>query len=316
MRRLILLVAGLALVAAACSDAATGRSTTAPTPSTTASSVATETPAYPVTIDQGGRTVEIAAAPERIAALSATHVEMLFAIGAGDRVVAGDLYTNYPEAAADLPKIDSFDLNVEAVVELDPDLVILSFDPGGAVDALAAVGIPTLLFPGAASLADAYEQVRTLGRVTGNTEEARSTVADMQQNVLAAVDSAGGSAIGASVYHETDPISFYTPNSNSFIGELYAILGLVNIADAAADEFGSGFPQLSPEYIIDADPEFIFMAGFGEDPDSLAARPGWDTITAVREGRVFLLDTDLASRWSPRITELLWTIADAVRAAN
>lgn len=312
MRRLTLLVAGLALAATGCADAATGTSSSiAPTAAPT-----TTVAAFPQTIDQGGRTVEIAAPPERIAALSATHVEMLFAIGAGDRVIAGDLFTNHPEEATSLPKIDSFDLNVESVVELDPDLVILSFDPGGVVDALGAVGIATLLFPGATSLSDVYEQIRTLGRVTGMVDGADETVFDMQQNLLAAVDAAGTAGIGASVYHETDPISFYTPNSDTFIGELYSILGLVNIADAAADEFGSGFPQLSPEYIIDANPDFIFMAGFGEDPDSLAARPGWDTITAVQEGRVYLLDTDLASRWSPRIVDLLWSISGALGGAS
>ncbi len=136
----------------------------------------------------------------------------------------------------------------------------------------------------------------------------------MQTDIQTIIDNVGSAGTGLSYYHESDPFSFYTPNSSSFIGQLYGLLGMENIADAAPDEFGSGFPQLSPEYILESNPDVVFLAAFGETPETLAARDGWDTLDAVGAGNVFLLDPDVASRWGPRIVELLGTIADALIA--
>ncbi len=282
--------------------------------SATTSTLAAE-PGFPVTVSSDAGDVTLPAPPQRIAALSATHVEMLYAIGAGDRLIAGDLFSNYPPQAASLEQIDSFNLSVEAVVALEPDLVVLSFDPVEAVPALEAVGIPTLLFGTATSLDMTYEQIATLGAATGAIAEAEALIAEMQGDIEAIVSAAGGAGDGVTYYHETDPLSFYTPNSSSFIGQLYALLGMENIADAAPDEFGSGFPQLNPEFIIAADPDVIFLAAFGESAQTVAEREGWDTMTAVADGRVFEIDPDVASRWGPRVVDLLAAIADAVASS-
>jgi iron complex transport system substrate-binding protein len=303
--------------------AATGSTSTAAPTTTTAAPTTTAVPTtttvatpqgFPVTLATGAGDVVLEEPAQRIAALSATHVEMLFAIDAGDQVIAGDLFSNYPAEAARLEQVDSFNLSVESVVALDPDLVILTFDPVEAIPALQAVGIPVLLFDTAATLDDTYDQIAALGAATGNTTAADALITQMQTDIKAIVDNVGEAATGVTYYHETDPFSFYTPNSSSFIGQLYGLLGMENIADVAPDEFNSGFPQLSPEFIIDTNPEWIFIAAFGESSETLEARDGWDTMTAVATGNVALLDPDVASRWGPRVVELLGAIGDALIA--
>ena len=314
LRSLTAWFALLLLLATACGSSDSAATTSPPLPSNTVAdtTATTAVPApdpFPVVIgdDVGETTVE--SRPVRIAALSATHVEMLFAMGAGKAVVAGDLYSNYPAEAANLTLVDSFNLNLEALIDLDPDLVILSFDPGEAVAALDAVGIPTLLYGTATDLDGVYQQIAALGAATGHATEAADLRAEMEASVAAVVADVGAAGEGVSYYHETDPFSFYTPNSKSFIGTLYALLGMENIADEAPDEFGSGFPQLSPEYIIAADPEIIFLGGAFEDADTVAARDGWGSMKAVSARQVVVLDYDMASRWGPRVPELLRTMA-------
>lgn len=304
------------VVVAACGaaePAATGADTVAADVGTTS----TTTPApdsFPVVVTSERGTTTISTRPRRIAALSATHVEMLFAMGAGDAVIAGDLYSNYPPGAADLTLVDSFNLNLEALIDLDPDLVILSFDPGEAVAALDAVEIPTLLFGTPSDLAGVYEQIEALGTATGHEADAAGLQAEMEAAIAATVAAVGAAGRGITYYHETDPFSFYTPNSKSFIGTLYALLGMENIADGAADELGSGFPQLSPEYIIAANPSLIFLGGGFEDEATIEARDGWGSMTAVAAGQVIVLDYDKASRWGPRVPELLDDIAAGLLA--
>ena len=320
MHRSLTVVAALLMVGtAACGSEPTAVTTTTAVPAatttnaTTAASSTTAAPeAFPVVVSSDRGSTTIGASPRRIVALSATHVEMLFAIGAGDQVIAGDLYSNYPAEAAELTLLDSFNLNLEALIDLDPDLVILSFDPGEAVAALDAVGIPTLLFGTPLDLDGVYDQVKSLGMATGHVGEAIGLRLEMEAAIAATVAAVGPAGAGVTYYHETDPFSFYTPNSKSFIGTLYGLLGMESIADEAADDFGSGFPQLSPEYIIAANPAIIFLGGGFEDKASVASRDGWDTMTAVADGQVVVLDYDMASRWGPRVPELLDDIAEGL----
>jgi iron complex transport system substrate-binding protein len=299
----------ITLLVAACSASTTQQA------STTGAAPATSLAAFPVDVATAVGTVIVPTRPERIAALSATHVEMLYAIGAADQLVAGDLFSNYPPEAGELAQLDSFNLSVEAIIALEPDLVVLSFDPVNAMPALDAVGIPTLLLGTASDLDEVYAQITALGAATGHASEAAAVVDDMAQQTDAIVAEVGGRAAGLTYYHETDPFSFYTPNSQSFIGQLYGLLGMENIADAAPDDLSSGFPQLSPEFILTADPDVVFLATDGETPETMAARDGWDTLSAVATGNVFVLDPDVASRWGPRVVELMAAIRTAVEAA-
>ncbi len=250
--------------------------------------------------------------PERIVSLSPTATEVLFEIGAGDQVVAVDDQSNFPPEAP-TTDLSGFEPNLEAIANMDPDLVVIFDDPGDVVDGLEALGIPVVFHVPAATLDEAYEQIVELGAATGHDEEAESLVAAMQVEIDEIVEAAGGAGAGLTYYHELDD-QFFAATSSTFIGEVYGLLGLENIADAADD--GSGFPQLSQEYIIEANPDLIFLADadFGQDADTVAARPGWDAIAAVSEGGVVELDADLASRWGPRVVEFLAVVANAVEA--
>jgi iron complex transport system substrate-binding protein len=249
--------------------------------------------------------------PESIVSLSSTGTEMLFAIGAGDQVVAVDEFSTYPPEAP-VTDLSGFTPNLEAIIGYEPDLVVISFDPGELVSGLQAVDVPTLLLPTAASLNDSYTQLEVLGVATGHIGEAAEVVSRMQADIDEIVATTTIPA-GLSFYHEVDA-TLYSPTSNSFLGQIYALLGLTNIADEADD--GSGFPQLSSEHIVSQDPDMIYLADvdFGVTPDSLEERPGWAEMTAVQNGAIIPLDSYLASNWGPRVVELLETIAESVTA--
>jgi iron complex transport system substrate-binding protein len=250
--------------------------------------------------------------PERIVSLSPTATEMLFAIDAGDQVVAVDDQSNYPEEA---PRTDlsGFEPNVEAIVAEDPDLVVLSEDTGDVVAGLEAADVGALLLPAATTLDDSSDQIEKLGDVTGHADEAADVVQGMQddiEEITSSLPEREGEA--PTYYHELDQ-TLYTATSSTFIGQVYDLVGLENIADAADD--GSGYPQLSAEHIIDQDPDLIFLADTkccGQTAETVAARPGWAEVTAVRQDHVVELDDDIASRWGPRVVDLLRTVADEV----
>jgi iron complex transport system substrate-binding protein len=306
-RRLVLLVVSVAVVAGACaSDGEAGGDATGPS---------TEA-AFPVTLRTANGEVTIDERPERIISLSPTATEMLFAIGADDQVIAVDDQSNFPPDAP-MTDLSGFEPNVEAIASYEPDLVVYSTEPGDLGSTLEGLGITTMLLPAATMLDDAYEQLEQLGRATGNAAAATAVVDDMRTEVDSIVSSVEMPQPPLTFYHELDD-TYYSVTSQTFIGQLYGLVGLENIADAA-DGGGGGYPQLSAEYVIRADPDLIFLADTkccGQSPATVAERPGWNSITAVRRRDVVPLDDDVASRWGPRIVEYLRTIADAVSDAE
>jgi iron complex transport system substrate-binding protein len=293
----------LSVLAAACA------STSASSPTVDASSVA---PAFPVTIEAANGKVTLDAEPRRIVSLSSTATEMLFAIGAGDQVAAVDSYSNYPPEApaTDLAAIDP---NVEAIAKYEPDLVVYSYDPGDLQDSLDKLKIPALYEPAAASLDDVGAQMEELGRATGHADEASSQVDQLQTTIDGIVAQVGDAGRDKSYYYELDD-TYYSLTSSTFVGSLLGLLGLRNIADEAKGA-SSGYPQLSAEYIVAANPDLILLADTkccGQSAETVAKRPGWKDLTAVRDGGVVPLDDDVASRWGPRVAELLQQVADTL----
>jgi ABC-type Fe3+-hydroxamate transport system substrate-binding protein len=269
--------------------------------------------AFPVTVTGADGELTLDEQPETIVSMSATATEMLFAIGAGDQVEAADDNSNYPE---DAPSTDlsAFTPNAEAIAGYAPDLVVLSDDLNGIVDALDALSVPTLLLPAAETLDDSYEQLEVLGDATGHAEEADEVVADMQDRIAAAVASVPAEAQGTRVYHELDP-SFYSAASSTFIGSIYTQLGLENIADGAPDATG-GYPQLSAEYIAGAAPGLIVLADTkccGETAQTVAQRPAFGSLPAVQDGRILEADDDIASRWGPRVADFAEAVAGTLQ---
>ncbi len=289
-RSLAALVAALGLLAACGSDAAD----TAATTTTMA--------------------VEV---PDQIMSMSASATEMLFAIGAGDQVVAVDSTSNYPPEAP-ITDLSAYEPNVEAISAYEPDLVIT--DGTGDLDAsLQKIGIDVLALPAATSLQDTYDQIEQLGKVTGHVTEADVLVAKMQQDVDDLLAEVPDRDTPLTFFHELDN-TLYSVASTTFIGSLYSLVGLENIADAAdADGQSGGYPQLSAEYLISADPDLVFLgdtkcceqtaATFGE-------RPGFNSLQAVSDGNVIELDDDVASRWGPRVVDFLREIVEAVKAVT
>ena len=255
-------------------------------------------------------TTPIAAVSQRIVSLSATHTEILYAIGAESHIVATDLTSDFPSAAADTPKVDAFNFNIEEVVALDPDLVVLAFDFSGEVEALRAAGIGSLLLPPPADLAGALDQIGELGSAVGQPEAARTIANGLERDISDALSSISPPSPPATFYHEIDA-TLFSANSTTFLGSIFSEFGLINLADEVPDEFGSGFVQLSAEFILESDPDVIFLgdAAFGESADTVGARPGWDSLTAVQEGNILELDADISGRWGPRTLQLVRQIA-------
>ena len=271
------------------------------------SSSAPDASAFPVEItDSVGNAVTLAVPPGRIASLSAGHTEILYAIGAGDQVTAVDNTSDCPRATDDLPKVDAFTPSVEAIADLGPDLVVIFFDPGDLQSSLQNLDIPVLNLAAPASVQGVYDQTELLGEATGHADGAADLIADMQEAVADIQSEVGEVTAAPTVFHEIDN-TYYTAGPGSFIADLYDILGAGNIAEAT----GQPFPQMSAEAIIAADPEVIVLADedAGETPDTVKARPGWGSVSAVQSGRVHVIDPDIVSRPGPRLVEALRTLA-------
>ncbi|MFV0307352.1 MAG: ABC transporter substrate-binding protein [Desertimonas sp.] len=280
--------------------------TTAATDTTTAGTADAGTATAPGSAPSDGE------APRAIVSLSPVHTEILFAIGAGDQVIAVDDQSDYPPEALEVgTDLSGFEPNIEAIASYEPDLVVASSDT--VRDQLEALGIEVWVGPAAATLDDAYDQIEQLGALTGHIGEAAEVVGGMQTDIAAIVEDMPALDEPLTVYHELGP-ELYSADSTTFIGQVYGQLGLENIADRAEGDHG-GYPQLSAEVIISADPDLIFLADTeccGESAETVADRDGWDEIAAVADGQVFEMSDDIASRWGPRIVEYYQQVADAV----
>ena len=162
------------------------------------------------------------------------------------------------------------------------------------------------------TLEDTYFQITELGELTGRSEEAEKLNEEIQSTVSSVAPFSGE----LTYYHEVDN-TLFTTTSKTFLGQLYELMGLVNIADPA-DEAGFGWPQLSSEFIVDSDPDLIFLADgdLGVCAQTVSNRPGWSSMQAVAEGRIIVLDTDIASRWGPRVVDFLDQVKSEIELLN
>lgn len=252
---------------------------------------------------------------QRIVSLSPTHTEILYAIGAGDQVVAVDSMSNFPADAA-ITDLSSYEPNVEAIAEFDPDLVVIGDDFTGLADQLAAIGVESWVSSAPVSLDEAYAQIVDLGSAVGRSEAASELADSMKADIEEIIAGAAQLPEGTSYFLELDD-TLYSVTSNTFVGSIFDMFGLRNIADAT--EGDTDYPQLSAEFIVSQDPTLIFLADTkccGASAETVAARPGWDVLSAVINGHVFGLDDDIASRWGPRLVDFVAAIADALKVAG
>jgi iron complex transport system substrate-binding protein len=299
----------LSLLATAC-----GGTSSAPEPAPAAPSEATA--AFPVTVSAYGTEVTVAIRPERIISLSPSSTEGLFAVGAGDRVIAVDESSDFP-VDAPTTTLSGLTPNVEAIVAYDPDLVVLSYDPGDLVASLRGLGVPVLVLPAAETLDDMFIQFELLGAVTGRRTEADALNSSLRARIEAARAAVPPSDTDVTYFHELDD-TLFTVTSQTFVGAVYGLFGLVNVADAADPDGASfGYPQLSAEFLLAADPDLVFLADTrccGQSAATFSARPGFAALSAVTAGDVIVLGDDVASRWGPRIVDFVEQVAAALVA--
>ena len=240
------------------------------------------------------------------------------AAGRGRRRRRGN--SNYP-ANAPVTKLSGLTPNLEAIASYKPALVIASENSNGLVSGLGKLHVPVLMKQATATLNDAYDQIVQIGQATGHAQQAGETVATMKSEIAADVEQAGVSRKDLTYYWELSSNPYYSVTSSTFIGQIVSLFGLKNIADAASKASDGGYPELSQEYIVTARPAIIFLADNqpadgGQSPAIVTKRPGYaQAIPAVKDHEIIALNDDIASRWGPRLPQLVAQIAQAVDKA-
>jgi iron complex transport system substrate-binding protein len=259
---------------------------------------------FPVTVTSAAGSVHLASRPDSIVSLSPTVTEMLYAIGAGKQVKAVDSYSDYP-VSAPITKLSAFEPNAEAIATYKPDLVIISNDIDGITAKLKALAIPVLDLPAAANVSGVYSEIRQLGAATGHVAQARAEDARLKADIDGIVAAEQKHSPPLTYYYELGSDPYYSVTDSTFIGSVLSLLGMKSIADSATGAAAAGgYPELSPEFILKSNPDFIILSDTGNNGGETAAmvyaRPGWSALVAVKDKHVIALNGDIASRWGPR----------------
>jgi iron complex transport system substrate-binding protein len=285
--------------------------------------------ALPLIVASGASAVSAVAAPSCIVSLSPTATETLFAIGAGKQVQAVDTDSDYPTTGLPKKRINALSPSVEAVVGIcktsaahpsaKPDLVIISYDANEIQQKLKAVGVKVIDQDPPTNVAGALAQIEQLGTLTGHVKSAKALAESINTTItsdIASVAKHPGKKLTA--YYELSIKPYYSLTSSTFVGVLLKALGVVNIADPENTSADAGYPELSGEYIVNANPKLIFLADTisgGQSASTVAKRPGWSKIAAVQDHEVIGLNDDIASRWGPRLSVLMNQLTAAVKGA-
>lgn len=258
-------------------------------------------PSPAVVTDFQGRSVQLPRSVERIVSIGASNTEFLFALGAGDRVVGVDDFSDEPLAALKKEKVGGVKVNLEKITSLRPDLVITVKFSDGTVERLAAGGAAVLVVD-PQGLGDVARSAVLIGQAVG--ADGKKLADDIARRLQSVKERAAAVSARPRVFHEvdaTDPAKPFTVGPGSFVHDLIELAGGVNVAARAP----SPYPQLSAEELVRADPEVIVLADadYGVTPEQVASRPGWSGIAAVRTKRVYGMSANLVSRPGPRVAE-------------
>jgi iron complex transport system substrate-binding protein len=262
--------------------------------------------------------------PQCVVSLSPTATETLFAIGAGAQVQAVDTDSDYPATGLPSKRINAFNPSVEAILGIcksspshpstKPDLVVISYDANSIQQKLTSQGVKVVDQDAATSVNNALSQIRQLGALTGHVTKADALASSLKTTITADIKSIPSHPKKKlTVYYETGTNPYYSLTSQTFVGSLMKSLGLVNIADADSTTADAGYPELSAEYIISANPKLIILAGTAT-PASVAKRPGFSKVSAVKNHNVIELNADISSRWGPRLGLLMNQLTAVVKA--
>jgi iron complex transport system substrate-binding protein len=242
---------------------------------------------------------------QRVVSLSTTHTEVIQVLGGESLLVGVD---SFSETELPIDKIDAFTVTAEELLELNPDLVVVAFDFNGIIEGLESLEINYALLPPARDFDDVYTQIEEIGNLINKSDESLELVSAMQSDVEEIIQNF--SSENTTVFHEIGfTYGIYTINENSFIGEIYNLLGINNVANLKEDPFGSGYPEFSEEEVLGSNPNLIVVGHSDYLNKDLSTRVGWGEITAVQSGNVFFLDENLANNWGASTVDLLNTLS-------
>jgi len=266
---------------------------------------------FPVSVsDFQGRTVTVPKRPERIVSIGPSITEFLFALGAGDRIVGVDDFSDEPPAATKIEKLGGIKVNFERIVALQPEIVFILKLSDGTIERLAAIPL-TVIVVDPQAISEVASTATLVGKAVG--ADGDRLAKDIGRQVDEVKATTAKAATRPRVYHEidaSDPTKIFTVGPGSYIHDLIGIAGGANIAANAT----SAYPQLSAEQIVKSDPEIVVLAAsdYSPKPDQIAARPGWSQVTAVKARRIVALPANLVNRPGPRVGEAALAYAKAV----
>ena len=281
---------------------------------TTAAESVAETVSTEISLVDGlGREIILESPATSIVSLAPSNTELLYAVGAGDQVVARDSFSDYPAEVVDLPDIGGgfSEYNLEEIVNLDPDLVLAAeINTAELVQSIEDLGINVFYISNPLTFDDLYANIENVGKLTGNSETAETVITDAQARVEAVVSAVAETDTVPTVYYEldaTDPTKPYTAGPDTYYSTLINMAGGANIGDALS----SSWAQISLEELVIQDPDIILLgdALYGITAESVGEREGWDTLTAVKDGNVLPFDDNLLARSGPRLVEGLEALA-------
>ena len=325
-----LLVAGCGSGTAATTTVApaatTASTAAAPETTTTAAPVETTTSAaaqpaeevtYPLTVtDDSGNSVTIKAKPVHIVSTAPASTEILFALGAGDRVVGVSSNDDYPPEAASIAKIGDYQPNPEAILALSPDLVIGYSENEEALAPVRDAGAPVLIL-NPATFEKIYGNIDLLGQVTGTAQKAAELVASIKAQVKAVSDAAAQFKFSPKVFYAVDA-TLWTAGPDSFVDGMLKMVGATNIGSMPGTDSAAAqtYYQLAPEQLIAADPDVILLPNTAyKSVDEFTKDPRFAQLTAVQAGHVYLVNDTIITRPGPRIAEGLKALLEAIQPA-
>ena len=237
----------------------------------------------------------------KIVSLSTTHTEIVQALGGGELLVGADSFSQTPETVT---KIDAFTATTDEILELNPDVVLIAFDINEIVTDLEGKEMKYALLPPARNFEDVYSQIEIIGNLIRRENEAKNLISSMREDVSTILQNTTFKDI--KIFHEIGyTYGIYTVNKNSFIGEIYNLLGVKNIANELEDPYSSGYPEISEEKIIESNPDLIVVGHSDYLNKDLSIRTSWKNLTAVKSNNIYFLDENLANNWGINTVDLL-----------
>lgn len=286
----------------------------APTPAATATFEAEPTAGSIVMKDSRGKNIQLGAPAQRVVTLAPSNTEIMFAIGAGKQVVGRDMFSDYPPEAKNLPDIggDYVAVDTETLLTLEPDLVLASeLNPAEQIQGLEDLGLTVFVLGNPTDLEGMYVSLFTVGTLTGHEAEAAALTKTLQERVADLLARLGEVDSRPLVFYEldnTDPNAPWTSGPGTFMDTLIQMAGGANVGSVLKDAWA----QISLEELIAQDPDIILLGDYmygGVTPEEVAARPGWDALTAVQNQHIYTFDDNLVSRPGPRLVDGLEALA-------